>query len=152
VAVELAEGLCVVVDRPHGQFVVVPTSCELLLVVGPFETTNFLFMILQGRIIIILLSQITVQYSFVLRSRTNSIRRTSNCAHTPFVALHRADELTLVDVPHLDHPAVGADGEVLAALRPTDRGHTVAHTQVVQLGHFAASGGPDVDATGQAHY
>ena len=71
-------------------------------------------------------------------------------ANTAVMATERPHKLALGGVPDLQVTCVRAYSEKCAITRPLDASHTIVWPDVVEFGHLAREGRPEVDAGPEA--
>ena len=134
--VEGSLGLAGVVGTPDQQFVVVAARGELLIVVAPLKSTDFLFVSLQLSFEILWRAQVPMQNTPVTATGRERPTRPGYRAHPTFMTAHAPHQLALVNVPDLQVAGVGAHGQRLTRIRPLNRSYRVIWTEVLKFSHI----------------
>ena len=134
--VEGSLGLAGIVGTPDQQFVVIAARGELLIVVAPLKSTDFLFVSLQLSFEILWRAQVPMQNTPVTATGRERPTRPGYRAHPTFMTTHAPHQLALVNVPDLQVAGVGAHGQRLTRIRPLNRSYRVIWTEVLKFSHI----------------
>lgn len=140
--------LCVHV--PDEQFVVIPSTRQLLAVEWPFQTANFLF------VSDVLVSQ-AIPSSHV-SWHDGSVPWTSgnyrsipwNGADPSEVASLAPDHLAVICIPYLSVSAIGSNGEMLTSIAPSHARYRVVSGEFAQFFDLRSASTPNVDRSVEA--
>ena len=91
-------------------------------------------------------TQVVADYIFVAGTGAQNAAVPSEGTDASIVVIQFANHRSLVDVPDLRRSLVGPDGHVIAFVAPSDTGHRINLTELVDL---RRAGGPDVNSACQ---
>lgn len=146
VLTESCKRLITTLCAPDKELVVVATRRELLIIVRPLQTTDFLTMSKQSGLEVAVSSQVPVEDAFISASSTQKVGVPGDCADAAVMTMECLDDLALVRVPDLQLPKVSSDCKQVSLLGPLDACHGVSRTNVVEFRHLAACRRPQVNA------
>ena len=135
---------------PHQQLVVVAAGGQLPVLGVPFEPADLLLVAGQSPQVLVRAPHVAVQDAPIPRAGRQNVIVPRQRPSSRGVAGHGPKSATLLGVPDLDEPLVGADREMRATLDPRHRRDAIV-LQLAQFRHAPGGRVPHVDAVSQSH-
>lgn len=135
---------------PNEQFVVIPSTCELLTVKWPFQAANFLFVsdMFVGQAIPS--SHVSWHDGSVPWTCGNNGSVPWNGADPSEVASLASDHLAVIGVPDLSVSAIGTNSEMLTFIAPSYTRDRVVSGEFAQFFDLRSASTPNVDRSVEA--
>ncbi len=140
-----------VVDTPNQQLIIITSRSQLLLIKAPLKSTYLLLMSDQLRLIIVLCSQISMQYAPIFWPCAEKPAVPRDTAHSSLVTTQTFDYFALGCVPDLKVSGVGAHSQMCSCVRPLNTRHWIICAKVIKFRHLVGVCWPEIHTGAETH-